>query len=154
MSDNKGLGTLRVWRRSMHFVKRIHNEVLPLLPNEEKWAMTNQLRRAAQSIPANIAEGYGRFDYQEGIRFCYIARGSLEETFTFLTLAQEFEYIELTDYESLAAEMDELKRMLNGYIAFLKRTKRGETEPGAVYESTETYSTSPDLENLDSQLPE
>jgi len=80
-SEN-GLGTLKLWQRAVEFAEHIHKMVLPALPVDEKWCLTQQLRRSAQSIPANIAEGYGRFYYQEGIRFCYIARGSLEETYS------------------------------------------------------------------------
>ena len=83
MSDAKGLDSLEVWRRSIDFAKLIHDTVLPILPVEEKWGLAQQLRRASQSISANIAEGYGRYYYQEGVRFCYIARGSLEETISF-----------------------------------------------------------------------
>ncbi len=58
-----------------------------LLPPEEKWAMTQQIRRCTQSIPANIAEGYGRYYYQDNVRFCYNARGSLAETLSHLVSA-------------------------------------------------------------------
>jgi four helix bundle protein len=80
MMSVKSLETLEVWKKSKEFAVRIYREALPLLPPEEKWNLNQQLRRASTSIPANIAEGYGRFYYQEIIRFCYIARGSLEET--------------------------------------------------------------------------
>ena len=77
----KSLESLEAWRKSKEFSLRVYREVLPLLPSEEKWNLNQQLRRSSLSIPANIAEGYGRFYYQDNIRFCYIARGSLEETF-------------------------------------------------------------------------
>jgi len=54
-----------------------------------------------QSIPANIAEGYGRYYYQDNVRFCYIARGSLEETLSHLVLAHELNYISTNTYELL-----------------------------------------------------
>ena len=72
----KSLETLETWRRAKQFSLRIYREVLPLLPSEEKWNINQQLRRASLSVPANIAEGYGRFYYQDNIRFCYIARGA------------------------------------------------------------------------------
>lgn len=80
-TEDKGLETLQVWQRAMAFAVKVYRQVLPSLPSQEKWSLVDQLRRSVQSIPANIAEGYGRFYYQESIRFCYIARGSLEETF-------------------------------------------------------------------------
>ena len=131
MGSDKGLDSLQVWQRSMAFAKRVLLEVVPHLPVEEKWAMANQIRRAVQSIPANIAEGYGRFYYQEGVRFCYIARGSLEEVYSFLVLANELGYLQKEQFQDLVDEIRELHRMLNGYISFLKRSKRGENEPGS-----------------------
>ena len=85
----KSLETLEVWKKAKEFCLRIYREVLPLLPSEEKWNLSQQLRRSSSSIPANIAEGYGRFYYQEIIRFCYIARGSLEETLNHLVICQK-----------------------------------------------------------------
>jgi four helix bundle protein len=131
MSDEKRLESLNVWRRSVDFAKRIHAEVLSILPGEGKWALTNQLRRASQSISANIAEGYGRYYYQEGVRFCYIARGSLEESYSYLILANELGYITDDLLENLREEITELQRMLNDYISYLKKSKHGENEPGA-----------------------
>lgn len=75
-----GLEKLDVWCKARDFAVRVHKELLPLLPAEEKWALSQQIRRSSQSTPANIAEGHGRFYFQDNVRFCYIARGSLEET--------------------------------------------------------------------------
>lgn len=74
----KSLETLNTWVKAKEFALRVYREILPLLPAEEKWSMAQQIRRSTNSVPANIAEGYGRFHYQDNIRFCYIARGSLE----------------------------------------------------------------------------
>jgi len=130
-TEDKGLETLQIWRRSLEFTKLICMDILPKMPSPEKWALTAQLRRSVQSIPANIAEGYGRFYFQESVRFCYIARGSLEETFSHLTLAHSLGYISDGVYKDLNSEIQELRRMLNGYITFLKVSKRGAAEPGA-----------------------
>jgi len=129
--DAKGLETLQVWQRALAFAEQVCSQVLIEFPEEEKWALAHQLRQAARSIPANIAEGYGRYYYQEGVRFCYIARGSLEEAFSHLSLARNLGYLPEREYASLLTEINELRRMLNGYISFLKRNKRGETEPGS-----------------------
>lgn len=87
------------------------------------------------------------------MRFCYIARGSLEETFSHLALAYQLEYLSDETYKSLSAEIQELRRMLNGYIDFLKTSKRGASEPGAslaVHEEPGLYS-----ENFsESELPD
>jgi len=138
----QGLERLVVWKRAKEFVIMIYKEILPLLPQEEKWAMNHQLRRSAQSIPANIAEGYGRYYYQETIHFCYIARGSLEETLSHLSLAYELEYIPKSLFERIEQASEDITRLLNGYIAYLKKSKRGENEPGAslsINEPSEVY---------------
>jgi four helix bundle protein len=127
----EGLERLEVWRKAKEFTLAVYREVLPPLPAEEKWGLSQQIRRSSQSIPANIAEGYGRYYYQDNIRFCYIARGSLEETLSHLVLAHELGYLQTTIYVRLIQIAEDLIRLLNGYIAFLKRSKRGLGEPGA-----------------------
>ena len=132
-TDESGLETLQVWQKAVAFSVEICRNVISLFPNQEKWSLTSQLRRAAQSVPANIAEGYGRFYFQESVRFCYIARGSLEESYTHLVIAHKLGYLSDEIFESLREQVSELKRMLNGYIAYLKQSKRGASEPGARY---------------------
>lgn len=132
--DNiQGLETLEAWKRAKDFAVRVCKEVLPLLPAEEKWSLSQQIRRAVQSVPANIAEGHGRFYFQETIRFCYIARGSLSETYTHLTVAHELGYLPQKVYTDLRKQVEDLFRIINGYIAYLKRAKIGANEPGANY---------------------
>ncbi len=127
----QGLLRLEVWCRSKDFALRIYREVLPLLPSEEKWALNQQLRRSSVSISANIAEGYGRYYYQDNIRFCYNARGSLEETLSHIVFCHEIGYVPASLLQELAGEGEEITRMINGYIAYLKKSKQGANEPGA-----------------------
>jgi hypothetical protein len=97
---------------------------------------------------ANIAEGYGRYYYQDNVRLCYIARGSLDETINHLITAIDLDYIPRDLYNDLRARADETRRLLNGYIKYLKRRKQGENEPGshiAIREIQDTY----ELENSD-----
>src|SRR3972149_7934300 len=123
MTNDKGLETLQVWQKSLAFAIEVCKTILPKMPVQEKWSLIDQLRRSAQSIPANIAEGYGRFYFQESVRFCYIARGSLEETFSHLALARKLGYLDEETYKRLNDQIIELRRMINGYIAFLKESK-------------------------------
>jgi len=98
------------------------------------------------SIPANIAEGHGRVYYQDNVRFCYNARGSLEETLSHLVFSFEAKYIPKPLFKELSTEGDEIGQMLNGYITFLKRSKQGANEPGSVHviqEISESYITEP-----------
>ena len=128
-----GLEKLDVWCKARDLAVRIHKEVLPLLPSEEKYALSQQLRRSSQSIPANIAEGHGRFYFQDNVRFCYIARGSLEETLSHIVYAYKVDYISEIIYKSFAVDGESLNRLINGYIGFLKKSKQGANEPGANY---------------------
>lgn len=127
----QGLQTLKVWQRVVSFAEDVCKDVLPSFPQDERWALTSQLRRSVQSVPANIAEGYGRYYYQDGIRYCYIARGSLEESFSHLVLAQRLGYISAETYSALEREINEIRQMINGYIRFLKQSKRGANDPGS-----------------------
>jgi len=149
----EGLKRLKIWVRSKDFAIKIYRRVLPLLPAEEKWNLNQQLRRSSLSISANIAEGYGRFYYQENVRFCYVARGSLEETLSHLTFALEMNYISFELYTEFETEGEEIDKMLNGYIGFLKKSKQGANEPGANYQAhepsapyvTNSFEDSPDI---------
>jgi four helix bundle protein len=104
-ADDKGLETLQVWKNRLHLQLRFVEISCPRYLFRKKWSLIEQLQRSAQSIPANIAEGYGRYYFQEGIRFCYTARGSLEETFSHLILAYQLDYI-----------IDETHKQLNNQI--------------------------------------
>ena len=128
-----GLDKLDVWCKATDFAVRVHKELLDALPIEEKWALNQQIRRSSQSIPANIAEGHGRFYFQDNVRFCYIARGSLEETLSHIVYAYKVGYISESIYKTFAADGENLNRLINGYIAFLKKSKQGANEPGANY---------------------
>jgi len=129
----KSLETLETWRKSKEFSLRIYREVHPVLPSEEKWNLNQQLRRSSLSIPANIAEGYGRFYYQDNTRFCYITRGSLEETLSHLVIANEMGFIPKSLFASLEQDGEKLTQLINGYIGYLKRSKQGQNEPGASH---------------------
>jgi len=112
--STKGLESLVVWQKAKEFAVLVCREVLPRFPLEEKWGLTAQLRRAVQSVPANIAEGFGRYYYQEGIRYCYIARGSLEEAYSHLCLARDLGYIPSEDLTRVEHEINVVRRMLHG----------------------------------------
>jgi four helix bundle protein len=138
-----GLEKLDVWCKARDFAVLIHKEMLPLLPPEEKWVLNQQIRRSSQSIPANIAEGHGRFYFQENVRFCYIARGSLEETLSHIVYARKVGYVPEPLYTNLASDGEALNRLINGSIGFLKRSKQGANEPGANYSVRESQADYP-----------
>jgi four helix bundle protein len=86
------------------------------------------MRRAAISISNNIAEGHGRWHYQENIQFCRISRGSVEETLDDLNLCRDEEYAPPDLIEALKTEGYALIRRINGYVAYLRKCKQGENE--------------------------
>lgn len=144
----RGFEGLEVWQKARALMVAIHKQMVPLLPPEEKWDLAQQIRRSSKSVMANIAEGYGRYYYQDNVRFCYNARGSLDETISHLVTALDLGYVPQAMYDQLRALADEVRRMLNGYIAFLKRRRRGESEPGSqltVHEVRVAYTTDDSL---------
>ena len=82
------------------------------------------MRRAARSTTHNIAEGFGRFHYQENIQFCRHSRGSLHELFDQLITSLDEEYITKEDYEKGRSLIDRALALLNGYINYLSRQKQ------------------------------
>ncbi|MBN8581016.1 MAG: four helix bundle protein [Anaerolineae bacterium] len=138
------LDKLDVWVRAKDFAVIIYKEVIPHLPAEEKWNLVSQLKRAAQSIPANIAEGHGRYHYLDNARFCYIARGSLTEVQSHISLAHELGFLSDEVCERITAHAETLGKQLNNFIAYLKRSKQGEKEFPTGYtvrDETERYMT-------------
>ena len=111
---------LRVWREARSIRKRIY-KVTRTSPEFEKYGLSAQMTRAAVSITANIAEGFGRKSWAENIRFCRISRGSLAELRDHLTTAYDEEYIAGNLCEELDRELISLVQMLNGYIRSMKR---------------------------------
>lgn len=144
----QGFEKLMVWQKAQQLMLRIHREVLPSLPKDEKFNLTDQLRRSSKSVGANIAEGAGRFYYMDNVRFCYHARGSLDETLNHLIVCKDLNYCSQAQYEGYRQEIEEIRRLLNGYITWLKTKKIGENEPGAklsVKEYPAEYLADPDL---------
>jgi four helix bundle protein len=103
---------LKVWQRAHALVLEIHR-LARAFPDEERYVLTSQLRRAAISVPANIAEGSKRRSNQEYAHHLNIAEGSLAETAYLLMLARDLQYIAADRTQELFAEADEIARMLN-----------------------------------------
>ena len=127
------LDKLEVWVRAKDFAITIYKDVVPCLPASEKYNLIDQLKRAASSIPANIAEGHGRYHFLDNVRFCYIARGSLTEVQSHLSLARELGYLPDDVFQQLTLHAESIGKQLNNYIAYLKRSKQGEKEFPAGY---------------------
>lgn len=108
-----------VWQRSHALTLEIYRHTTSF-PKDEMFGITGQMRRAAASIPANIAEGCGREGDAELKRFMNIALGSACELDYFIQLASDLDYLPRTVAAELAREILEIRRMLGGFIQKLK----------------------------------
>jgi len=116
---------LEVWKQA----RKIRNYISTLtktFPAEEKYRLADQVIRSSRSIGNNIAEGHGRYHYQDNIRFCIMARGSLSETLDHLLIAFDEEIISDDTLVNFQTEHDSCLRLLNGYIQYLKKKKTDE----------------------------
>jgi four helix bundle protein len=109
----KGHRDLQVWQKSVEFVTDIYRETATF-PRSEMYGLTNQVRRAAVSVPSNIAEGCGRSSKKEFAQFLCHARGSLLEVETQLEIAKNLGYLSDKSANELLSKTNEIGRMLNG----------------------------------------
>jgi len=116
---------LEVYKAAREFRKKVY-QIIRKLPAEEKYNLGDQMRRAAVSLTNNVAEGHGRFFYQENIQFCRISRGSLMELIDDLNTCIDEKYFTLEYMKELKEEGYRINKMLNGYIAYLKKRKTHE----------------------------
>ena len=115
---------LDVWKQCRSIRKNVWN-LCKTLPSDEKYMLKNQMIRASRSVTANIAEGYGRYHYQENIQFCRQGRGSLYELIDHVLVSQECNYINENQAKKLLKELETAIRLMNGYIKYLRSKKNG-----------------------------
>ncbi len=120
---------LKVWQKSHRLVLAIYR-VTVLFPAEERYGLTEQLRKAVISIAANIVEGTGRSSDAEMARFLWIALGSGAETHYYLLLAHDLGYLKDRESEELTSAAIEIRRMLNTFIQRLRATSGGSRANG------------------------
>jgi four helix bundle protein len=113
---------LDVWKKSVAFTTEIY-QLTSGFPNTERYGLSSQVRRAAVSIPANIAEGWGRGSVGEYIQFLTVARGSLMELETHLIVSCNLRFISSEALGAGSREIEEIGKMLNGLIGALKSRK-------------------------------
>ena len=113
---------LEVWNKCRDIRRKIW-DVCKEFPGDERYRLSDQMIRASRSSTACIAEGYGRYHYQENIQFCRQSRGSLYELIDHVDVALECEYLDNNHAESLIQEIKTAIRILNGYIKYLKGRK-------------------------------
>ena len=119
----KSFEDLECWKAARELRIFVSQNILSKFPTDEKYALTSQLKRSSRSVSDNIAEGFGRYHYQENIQFCRIARGSLTESLNQVITALDENYIEEDLLQKFRERFERTKAILNGYINYLARTK-------------------------------
>ena len=118
-SISKSYTELEVWKK-MRLLKIKIEGIAKISPGEEKFRLTDQIIRSARSVNSSIAEGHGRYTFPDRIHFCIIARGSLAETYNHLIDAYDCKYIALEKLTEFNNEINEVEKILNGYINWLR----------------------------------
>lgn len=115
---------LDAWNAAIDLVLAIYR-ITDGFPKEERFSLTDQMRRAALSIPSNIAEGAARQTKKEFINYLHIAQGSLSELDTQMELAKRLGYLVQESWARLDGQIERIDKMLSGLIRHLRSSKRG-----------------------------
>ncbi|MBX7135877.1 MAG: four helix bundle protein [Fimbriimonadaceae bacterium] len=118
---------LEVWRRAVDWAEAAYRAT-QTFPREEAYGLTSQIRRAAVSVPSNIAEGAARAGTKEFLQFLGIARGSLAEAETLMLISSRLGFLDHQQRESLMAQSDEIGRMITGLRKSLKSKMADSTQ--------------------------
>lgn len=113
MADSYSFEKLAAYKESKELVKLVYN-LTKSFPSEEKFCLTNQVRRAIISVASNIAEGSGRISLKEKLHFLEISYGSLMEVYCQLSIGQDLGYISLEDFSNIKPRFFHLSALLNG----------------------------------------
>ena len=113
---------LECWRACTE-VRRYITELVKKYPKEERFALVDDMKRAARSTTHNLAEGFGRFHFQENMQFCRISRGSLYELIDQLITSKDDGYITSEEYDRGRDLITKALPLINGYIKYLSRQK-------------------------------
>lgn len=116
---------LDIWKKARELRLEVESMV-KTFPKEETFRLADQMVRAVRSVSANIAEGHGRFHYQENIQFCRQARGSLFELLDHLIVAKDNLYIQDGQYCSMENRVEDEIKLINGYVRHLHKKKSEE----------------------------
>jgi four helix bundle protein len=127
-NKQKDFTSLHCWQDARRMKLFFYTSIVPKLPIAEKNNLINQIKRAAVSATANIAEGYGRFHYQEGIQFYRIARGSIYELKDHLISCFDLNYIDSALLDEGMDLIESSKIKLNGYINYAKNLKQNQKQ--------------------------
>ncbi len=118
---------LETWKQARK-IRILVADLAKSFPPDERFRLVDQIVRCSRSIGNNIAEGHGRYHYQDNIRFCIIARGSLSETLDHMIVARDEKIISDEVLKSFEQEYERCLKLLNGYILFIKKKKNNELD--------------------------
>ncbi|MCX6579279.1 MAG: four helix bundle protein [Candidatus Aminicenantes bacterium] len=121
-SNRYKLEDFELYKMAREFRKKVY-DLIKRLPKEEIYVLVPQMRRAALSISNNIAEGHGRWHFQESIQYCRVSRGSVEEVIDDLNVCLDEKYFDESEIIPLKEESYRLIEKINGYISYLKKQK-------------------------------
>ncbi len=111
---------LDVWKKAHLLTKQIYAEVIPVMPNEERFALTSQLKRSAYSVPLNIVEGYGKSTNKDFAHYLDNALGSAHEVEYTCYLIHDLGFIDKDLHDNVNIAINEVKAMLIAFIKFLR----------------------------------
>ena len=117
---NKPHKKLDVWKKAIDLVQKIY-ELTKIFPKNEDFGLTNQMRRAAISVPSNISEGAARQTKKEFIQFLHMAQGSLSELDTQMEIAIRLGYLKEDHFSEVLSLTNDIDKMLTGLIKSLRR---------------------------------
>ena len=119
---SKNFTDLDCWKKGRE-LRLFLTPIIKTLPVEERYVLADQMKRAAYSVTLNIAEGYGRFHFQETIQYCRQSRGSLYEIWDTVIICEDNQYISVDTAQEAFGRINICIQILNGYIKYLKEQK-------------------------------
>jgi len=124
MGSFQSFEELACWKEARNLRNFVKDLIIPKILDVEKYGLISQIRRYSRSVGNNIAEGFGRYHFQENIQFCRMARGSLTETLDHGIIALDEKYISEEILNELREKHNKTLLILNGYIKYLKSKKK------------------------------
>jgi four helix bundle protein len=136
MSSFRSFQELECWKAARQ-IRNFISGIMKQLPKQEQFDLIDNMRRASRSCTRNIAEGYGRFHFQENIQFCRISRGSMTELWDDLITCVDEKYISQDKFNEGVTLITHAIKILNGYISYLENAKN--ILPASMKEPEENY---------------
>ena len=141
MATIRSFEDLECWRAATE-LRRELSRLIKTFPSVEKYDLVSQIRRASRGVTNCLAEGFGRYHYQEFIRFARMSRGSLSELIDHLIISHDEGYISIDEFSALRDKIERCKALTNGLINHLEKQKNKSgkvKEPMVSYEADQEY---------------